>query len=153
MNVTKDTPLGQVTFIASDARSLEFGSPFPGEDFALLLWVFDQHVSADQQAKLSASIVAAGCRFAVCAGFKCSSWDDSIDLAYLETDPELATSDDSFVMTTWHQDESIDDVAFFFANCVSFDTPACRRRVVLCVGGSTGDWERVQGSVLDHLSG
>jgi hypothetical protein len=64
-------------------------------------------VTAEEQQELSRSIVASGCRWALCRGVECSSWDDSIDWADDRGGNRSETL--PFVMTTWHADEPQQD--------------------------------------------
>ena len=100
-------------------RPYQFASPFEGE-FAALIVALDPAIRADEQEKISIDLVAQGCRYAVCTGINASSWDDSVDVAFLESDPGFNPPDDRFVMTSWHNDETPEDVVFFFANCTAF---------------------------------
>ena len=136
---------------ASLARPFVFKSPCDGEDFALLLVAFDESITADEQSGLSDELVKRGCRYAVCAGSDCSSWDDSIDMAYLATDPGYAPPDDRFVMTTWHDDEPLGDVAEFFVRNTSFDRFEAKHFLVVCLGGSREDYERTRDAVKSCL--
>ena len=90
-----------------------FSSPFHGDEFAVLLYVTEESISPQTRARISAALVAQGCRYAVCAGHHCSLWDDSIDIADLERN-DWEPKDENFVMTTWHNDESLEDIVFVF---------------------------------------
>jgi hypothetical protein len=63
------------------------------KNFVCALFVADPSVTDYERMDLSRQLVATGCRYAVCAGLKCSEWDSSIDLAYLETYAELDPPD------------------------------------------------------------
>jgi hypothetical protein len=115
-------------------RPYDFRSPFAGEQFVVLLWVVDPAVTRDEQWRLSVQLVTQGCRYAVCAGHGCSTWDDSIDWAYLESDPNFNPPDERFVMTTWHEDQSVEEVAEFFAEHTSFADFVAKNYLVLLVG-------------------
>ena len=92
-------------------------------------------LSPQQQEDLSTRIVRQGCRYAVCAGVGCSSWDDAIDMVLVMD--EIDGRPGPFVMTTWHEDESIQDVAEYFALNTRFDDWVPERFVVLVVGGAS----------------
>jgi hypothetical protein len=99
-----------------------------------MIWVVDTAVSAEEQASLSKQLVEQGCRYAVCAGHKCSTWDDSIDIAFLETDADFNPPDEKFVMTTWHEGEGVEEVAEFLALNTSFDNFVAKNFLVLFIG-------------------
>lgn len=116
-------------------RPFSNSSPFNGQEFALLLVIADPTIINDDQVALSKEIVRQGCRFAVCTGHHCSKWDDSIDFAYLATSPDFSPSDEHFVMTTWHEDEPLEDVIAFFRFCTAFDNFTPHHYLALILGG------------------
>ena len=63
----------------------------------------------------------------------CEQWHDEVDETYVTRtlDGEM---DERFVMTTWHTDEPILDVAFFFVWNTNFDDHDFRRFLVLQLG-------------------
>jgi hypothetical protein len=93
----------------------------------------DESITNDEQNLISDQLVQTNCRYAVCAGHKCSTWDDSVDWAYLVT-VNYEPNDDAFVMTSWHTDESVQDVIFFALHCTNFDDHDFQRYLVLAVG-------------------
>jgi hypothetical protein len=58
-------------------------------------------------------LVGAGCRYALAWGRDCEAWHDAIDDAALEAADYEDVPADRFVMTTWHEDEEIEDVFWF----------------------------------------
>lgn len=63
-----------------------------------------------------------GCRFAFAWGEDCSAWDDDIDWADIDLQPAEEQSDEHLVMTTWHEDETLDEV---FELAQIFKHPVC----------------------------
>lgn len=126
-----------------------FETPFKDQDYAVLLVVNDDSIAPDEQFKLSHQLVASGCRYAVCFGYECSTWDDSIDYAYLEGDPNFDPRDDRFVMTTWHEDESIEDVVEFFRLSTSFDDFVPRNFLLLFLGEANDIQNRALKTIRD----
>ena len=106
--------------------------PFAGADFVVLIINNDDAISPDDQYALSLALVRAGCRYAVCIGHNCSTWDDSVDYANIEVDPEL--SKERFVMTSWHENDTPDQIARFFLNCTTFGGNVFTNYLVLSVG-------------------
>ena len=90
----------------------EFSLPFVDKPYALLLVINRADIGAVEQEQLSDKIVASGCRYALCFGHECGTWDDSIDHSFVCSDPNFDPPDSRFVMTTWHENETIDDVVF-----------------------------------------
>jgi hypothetical protein len=46
-------------------------------------------------------------------GIECSSWDDSVDYANLEEFSYGDIPEDRFVMTSWHENDTLDEVIDF----------------------------------------
>ena len=107
-------------------------APFGGDPFVALIVNNDADISSSDQYAISLALVRFGCRYAVCMGHDCSSWDDSVDYANMELDPELTP--EKFVMTTWHDNESIDSIANFFLNTTSFNDNTFVNFLVLSIG-------------------
>lgn len=123
-------------WMAHTHRPYGFSSPCDGEEFALLLVLGEEEITADEQEVLSMNFVRQGCRYAVCTGVGCSSWDDSIDMVGVMD--EIEGRREAFVMTTWHEKQPLEEVAEFFALNTSFDEWTAERFVVQIVGGSRG---------------
>src|SRR5882757_3375115 len=96
----------RVSITRSEAAPHHFVAPFSGTDYVLLLAIFDPAVPSNVQKEISLDVVRTSCRYALAFGAACSTWDDSIDLASLEAE----VPEDRFVMTTWHENEPIEDV-------------------------------------------
>ncbi|MGH9949707.1 MAG: DUF7684 family protein [Pyrinomonadaceae bacterium] len=117
-------------------RPDDFFSPFKGAEYVVLLVVIRNDVTNDEQKNLSELLVATGCRCAVCFGYECSSWDDSIDYASILSDPNFEPPEERFIMTTWHDYETIEDVVEFFRLNTVFDDFVPERFLVLFFGHS-----------------
>jgi len=126
-------------------RPYDFSSPCEGEEFALLLVLGEDEISPDEQGDLSTQLVRQGCRYAVCWGRACSSWDDSIDMVGVMD--SIDERPGPLVMTTWHEDQPIGDVAEFFVRNTTFDDWTPQRFVVLVVGGTDELEQEVRAAV------
>jgi hypothetical protein len=127
-------------------RPYSFTSPFMEKEFVALIYAADENISDEERDALSGQIVASGCRYAVCAGHRGSSWDESIDMAdILRSGVEVR--DENLVMTTWHDDESLEDIVFFFLNNTGFDDFTAERFVVLFVGEDGSYLRQIQREV------
>ena len=58
-------------------------------------------------------LVENGCLYALAWGHECSKWDDSIDWANLEQFDYGEVPDKRLVITTWHNDESLEEFLWF----------------------------------------
>ncbi len=69
--------------------------------------------TAEWQEAVSRWLVASGCLYMMAWGEGCSSWDDSLDCANLEAWNWEGIPDHHFVMTSWHENEPLQEVLGF----------------------------------------
>lgn len=67
-------------------------------------------------------------------GHNASSWDDSVDSAFIDTDTDFDPPDDRLLMTTWHDGEAISDVVSFALMNTNFDTHHFHDYLALMIG-------------------
>jgi hypothetical protein len=115
-------------------KPYNLASAFNDMEYVCILFNNDPDISNEDQNRISDQLVRSGCKYAVCAGFNCSSWDDSVDLAYLATDENYDPPDETFVMTSWHENESAEEIIFFGLNGTNFDDHYFNKYLVLFVG-------------------
>lgn len=127
-------------------RPYSFAPPPDIGGFALLLVVGDEDVTPEEQSDLSEQFVRSGCRFAACAGVRCSTWDDSIDMVGVMD--QVDGKEAPFVMTTWHEDQSLQDLAEYFARDMAYDDWRAENFVALVVGGPPELARRVRSALL-----
>ena len=111
-------------------------APFGSQQFACLLWNHSLERDVAATSALLGSLIDSGCRYFVCAGLDCEWWHDFIDELFVgkyldATDEERARNR---VMTTWHPQESPDEVAAFFAFNTKFDDIVSDRFLLLHLG-------------------
>lgn len=114
----------------------DFVSPFPGALFPCLIWDHAGRFTEAQRAEVARELLHVGCRYAVCGGDNCEAWHDAVDAAFVwqHADHLDEARDAAPIMTTWHADESPDEVAFFFVLNTNFDHHDFVRYLVLHVG-------------------
>jgi hypothetical protein len=95
---------------------LNQGDPLPKLDglspFKAVI-IVEADADADWQSNVCRWIVDAGCRFAMTWGQDCELWHDSIDTANLEQFDYGDIPEDDFIMTTWHQNEPLEEAIWF----------------------------------------
>ncbi|WP_165390264.1 hypothetical protein [Thalassococcus sp. S3] len=84
------------------------------------LVLIEREISNDYRNEVSAALVAAGCLYAVAWGLDCSMWDDAVDWAFLEHYNYGEQPEDRFVMTTWHDNETLEETVVFAKNCTKY---------------------------------
>ena len=83
--------------------------------------VLDAKYSDDWQMEVSRWLVDAGCLYMMAWGPDCGTWDDSVDYALILKYLPDEAPEKEFIMTTWHENESLEDV-FWFCQFNAFDT-------------------------------
>jgi hypothetical protein len=84
--------------------------------------VVEDDVTPEWQATVSDWLVRSGCRFMMAWGRRCSEWDDSVDLANQDCFGLGEIPDDEFVMTTWHDQETLEDTFWFAVHAAMHST-------------------------------
>jgi hypothetical protein len=114
----------------------DFVNPFSSSLFPCLIWDHDGRFSEDQRTAVAKELLLAGCRYVVCSGQNCEAWHDAVDVEFVRQ--HLGEPDDVLdavhIMTSWHAEESPDEVALFFVLNTNFDFHDFVRYLVLHVG-------------------
>lgn len=84
------------------------------------LILIEREVGRDYRHAVSKVLVNSGCLYSLAWGIGCSAWDDSVDWAFLETYDFGAYPEEKFVMTTWHEDESLEEAVEFAKHCTEY---------------------------------
>jgi hypothetical protein len=81
--------------------------------------IIEETVTPQWQEQVSHWLVKAGCLYMMAWGKKCISWDDSVMNANIKEFEGEEIPEEDFVMTTWHEGESLLEV-FWFAKHSAF---------------------------------
>lgn len=79
-------------------------------------------VSNDWRNQVSDWLVAAGCLYMLAWGQECSAWDDSVDWANIAQFEFEPIPPERSVTTTWHKDETMEEVFWFARHCARHET-------------------------------
>ncbi len=95
----------------------------PQTPYVLVIAIYNDNVSNEWRNICSDWIVKSEqCYWALAWGYDCSLWDDALDWSNLEfCNYELQDDEDYQLMTTWHENETLEDV-MEFAESVSINT-------------------------------
>lgn len=115
--------------------SLDRFSPFKA------IVVVEDVVDQKWQAEASRWLADSGCLYMMAWGKNCSSWDDSVDLANLEQFGFDKIPDDDFVMTTWHDDEPLQEVIWFAKYSANHPTIELENVLFMHIGSSNREGE------------
>lgn len=109
----------------------------------MLLVVLADDVEPAARDSISEAIVASGARYVSCWGHECSAWDTSIDLAYIATDSDFNPPENRFVVTTWHEDETLEEAFDFVWMNGSFGVEYPRVTGIFVIGKNEDVTKRV----------
>jgi hypothetical protein len=96
-------------------------------------------MTTGEVAALARVLLDAGCVYFCCWGPDCERVHDIIDETYLEKAGISIHDDASTIMTTWHNEESLGEAAWFALNAALPDDRfigECRAVVAACIGDS-----------------
>ena len=106
-----------------------------------IIVVVQDAVTEEWQNKVSDWIVNSGCLCMMAWGDRCSTWDDSVDWANLSQHDFGEVPDDKFVMTSWHEDEPLEEAFWFSKFCASHPTIALDRVIILHISNKNRETE------------
>jgi len=135
--------MGSATYIhlspEADLPSPESTSP------ARVIVIVEADVTPNWQAKVSHWLVEAGCLYMLAWGNGCSTWDDSVDLANINQFKFEEIPESKFVMTTWHQNEPLNEVFWFAKNNAFHPSVQLERTVLLHISSRPRGPELLEG--------
>ncbi len=83
------------------------------EAFPCLIYS-SQKTAYEFKIKAASKLIGTGCQFVVCGGIECEQWHDAVDESISSAALIGEDVSSSKIMTTWHAEESVDELAFFF---------------------------------------
>lgn len=93
--------------------------------------IIESAASPEWQSSISDWLVQSGCLYMMAWGENCSSWDDSVDLANIKRFEPAEIPASEFVMPTWHERESMEEVFWFSKNNAFHPTVMLKRTVLV----------------------
>lgn len=79
--------------------------------------IAEQSVSQVWRNEVASWLLESGCLYFIAWGIDCEAWHDTVDWTNLEAFDFGEIPDDRFVMTTWHDKESLSEALWFAGNC------------------------------------
>lgn len=93
--------------------------------------IIEAEVTPEWRALVSDWLVRGGCLYMMAWGRECSEWDDSVDHANLAVFDYNEIPDDSFVMTTWHDNDSMSETFWFCEHAALHPTVDLERTLII----------------------
>jgi hypothetical protein len=136
---TRGTKVWRVHLMPGDALpSFTFG-----EDFKCVIWTTSAMGNA-WRSQVSEALVAARVRYMAAGGLDGTLWDDSVDWAFLDTDPDFDPPDERFVLTEWFDGYSLESVLWCGFHMATFDDLWFNQLLVLWVGPLDAGWGQIE---------
>ena len=107
--------------------------------------IVDDKPTSEWQAKVSEWLVRSGCLYMMAWGKDCSSWDDSVDSANLEEFNFGDIPEDKFVMTTWHEKDSLSETFWFSQHNAFHPAVKLQNTVILHISRNNREKELLAG--------
>ena len=104
--------------------------------------------SAEWRELISDWLAQSGCLYMMAWGMGCSSWDDSVDIANIKAFLPREIPEDSFIMTTWHDRETLQETFLFAKSWALHSTIELERTLLLHISMQNRERE-----LLDTFAG
>jgi len=114
-----------------------------GEDFKCVIWTTSA-MDNSWRMQVARVLVADRLRHMTAGGLDGTLWDDAVDWAYLETDPNFDPPDERFVMTEWHDGQSLESVLWCALHIATFDDLWFDQLLVVWVGPLDSGWDEIR---------
>jgi len=114
----------------------------------LALVLIRAEVTPDWQWAVSKWLVDSGCLNMAAWGIACSSWDDSVDYANMEAFSYGDIPEDRFVMTSWHESDTLDEVMEFVKHSPVHPSIELSEALILDISRETHELEVIAGWAL-----
>ncbi len=95
--------------------------------------VIETEVTPEWRDQISEWLVRSGCLYMMAWGKRCSDWDTSVDDANLAMFNFGEIPEDSFVMTTWHENETLEEAFWFSQFCAMHPSVEIQRTYIVHV--------------------
>jgi hypothetical protein len=106
--------------------------------------VIEEPVEPDWRNRVSEWLVKSGCLYMVAWGHECSAWDDSVDWANLDEFGFGEIPEERFVLTSWHEKETLAEAFWFAANCAFHSTVDLPITLIIHVSELPGEAEMLE---------
>jgi hypothetical protein len=96
--------------------------------------IIEDDVTIQWRDRVSDWLVQSGCLYMMAWGRDCSIWDDSVDWASLEMHNYEEIPDENLVITTWHDQDTLEDVFLFSAHTAQHPVKDLGNTLIVDIG-------------------
>lgn len=112
-----------------EAASPELLPPQPSR----VVLISDASTSEAYKEAVAEELVRNGCLYFMAWGRECESWHDAVDMANIARFDFKEIPEESFIMTTWHENEPLSEALWFCKNNAFHTSVKLSRTVLLHV--------------------
>lgn len=105
--------------------------------------IVEEVVTQDWREKVSSWLVHSGCLYMNAWGTDCDEWDTSVDIANIEMFEPKDIPEDAFVVTTWHDNEPLEEVFWFAKHLAHHSTVKILNTVLLHISAANIEQELI----------
>jgi hypothetical protein len=116
-------------------------APALDEQPTRVLVMLEASVEPLWQQEISRWLIRIGCLYMLAWGPECSSWDDAVDDANLEAFDYDGIPEDRFAMTTWHENDSMQEYLCFAKHCAIHPAVELTRTLIVHVATAARETE------------
>lgn len=126
--------------------------PFNGEPYLCLMVNFHLHVDDEFETEFSKRLILSKCVYVCCAGIECEHWHDSIEelSVWLQIQDPEADEDTYFLMSTWHDDEELEDTLNFIFILPLIDEEIPKHYLVMLLGENPEEERKVLEGIRNY---
>ena len=124
--------------VADDLGDLENGIEAPTGHFVLFVAADTSGYDGPTLVAHAEALIRVGASYVCCWGPDCSRFHDAFDEADLVANGDV--SDSRFILTTWHEDEPLEEAAWFALNCAipaPAYAPTTGTVILIAIGNTT----------------
>jgi hypothetical protein len=103
--------------------------------------IAESAASPEWKASVSSWLVKSGCLYFLAWGRDCEVWHDSVDHANIEQCGPGEIPDGEFVMTTWHNEDPLEEVFWFAKNNADHPTVDLARSLLVHISPEPNETE------------
>ena len=129
-----------------DLKELTFPTPY----FILFLAADYHSIDQEEMVGIATDLVSKGNAYLCAWGDGCSNGDTNWDIACVESESEKKYG--FFTMTTWHEDESLEEGVWYALNCAYPDDHIWKSTSVVLASVENKEWKRAIDRICENPS-
>jgi hypothetical protein len=110
-------------------------------DASRVVLIAEAIASSAYREAVARELIESGCLYFMSWGVECEAWHDEVDMASIQKFDFQEIPEDAFVMTSWHERESLSEVFWFCKNNAFHPTVDLKVTVLLHLAPNSNEQE------------